>query len=560
MFPSTSSEILQAPTARYPTAMYQPTAGYASPPGAISASSYQSSMVPDSRGIPTYSPAVIAPPSVSQFAQQSTIMGGSPYPSMSSSLTMVNGGGEHQGNGEKNSAAAYARRNYTHAKPPYSYISLITMAIQASKNKMMTLSEVYQWIMDLFPFYRANQQRWQNSIRHSLSFNDCFVKVSRSPDKPGKGSYWTLHPHAGNMFENGCYLRRQKRFKCAKKRAAKAQQQANEVAQRIKEEHKLPQLQEDNNLQIEQANVNDVDENQQAIMMEQARVNQESHESSQIEQKPILTLNVNEQSVENEQIQDNGQLHTLESVEHQQEAQDQVQDDNAQLPSLPTSLIQAVPSTNLLYSPSYPANPAHFVQPNFGQNMTYGDVSSLGLVQNSNSQYTLHSMSTASNGNLMKSNETNQQQSYHPFSINSLINHQQNLPELRSNPYQDQMFQMQHQYHHNLQPNSHLTLPPAPLLTSANPYSSQYGTHIVNGQQQPDSPLREHQTHESDANNDLISVTSQQQESSESQQQLVNLSSSTVEETPQQSIYYGAQQQQQQPENMVGQPISMPQA
>ncbi|XP_019407910.1 PREDICTED: hepatocyte nuclear factor 3-alpha [Crocodylus porosus] len=108
------------------------------------------------------------------------------------------------------------KRSYPHAKPPYSYISLITMAIQQAPSKMLTLSEIYQWIMDLFPYYRQNQQRWQNSIRHSLSFNDCFVKVARSPDKPGKGSYWTLHPDSGNMFENGCYLRRQKRFKCEK--------------------------------------------------------------------------------------------------------------------------------------------------------------------------------------------------------------------------------------------------------------------------------------------------------------------------------------------------------
>ena len=76
------------------------------------------------------------------------------------------------------------RRSYTHAKPPYSYISLITMAIQNSANKMLTLSEIYQFIMDLFPFYRQNQQRWQNSIRHSLSFNDCFVKVSISCSGP----------------------------------------------------------------------------------------------------------------------------------------------------------------------------------------------------------------------------------------------------------------------------------------------------------------------------------------------------------------------------------------
>lgn len=111
------------------------------------------------------------------------------------------------------------RRNFTHAKPPYSYISLITMAIQNAPSKMLTLSEIYQFIMDLFPYYRQNQQRWQNSIRHSLSFNDCFVKVPRTPDKPGKGSFWTLHPESGNMFENGCYLRRQKRFKCEKKEA-----------------------------------------------------------------------------------------------------------------------------------------------------------------------------------------------------------------------------------------------------------------------------------------------------------------------------------------------------
>nr|XP_056718698.1 hepatocyte nuclear factor 3-beta [Euleptes europaea] len=158
-------------------------------------------------------------PSLSPLGGQAGAMGGAlgAY----SALSPVGGGG---GGGAYGPAAALGRsrdaksyrRSYTHAKPPYSYISLITMAIQQSPNKMLTLSEIYQWIMDLFPFYRQNQQRWQNSIRHSLSFNDCFLKVPRSPDKPGKGSFWTLHPDSGNMFENGCYLRRQKRFKCDK--------------------------------------------------------------------------------------------------------------------------------------------------------------------------------------------------------------------------------------------------------------------------------------------------------------------------------------------------------
>jgi len=120
----------------------------------------------------------------------------------------------------------YARR-YAASKPPYSYISLITHAINGSPDGMCTLSQIYQYIQDRYAYYRQNQQRWQNSIRHSLSFNDCFVKVPRGPDRPGKGSYWTLHPDAGNMFENGCYLRRQKRFKCTKQAAKSRSRTSN---------------------------------------------------------------------------------------------------------------------------------------------------------------------------------------------------------------------------------------------------------------------------------------------------------------------------------------------
>ena len=109
------------------------------------------------------------------------------------------------------------RNSYGNAKPPYSYISLTAMAIQSSPRKMLSLSEIYQFIIDHFPFYRENQQRWQNSLRHNLSFNDCFIKIPRRPDQPGKGSYWSLHPDCGAMFENGSFLRRRKRFKTMRK-------------------------------------------------------------------------------------------------------------------------------------------------------------------------------------------------------------------------------------------------------------------------------------------------------------------------------------------------------
>ncbi|XP_044576436.1 fork head domain-containing protein FD4-like [Cotesia glomerata] len=101
-------------------------------------------------------------------------------------------------------------------KPPYSYISLTAMAIWSSKEKMLPLAEIYRFIADRFPYYRRDTRRWQNSLRHNLSFNDCFIKVPRNPHTPGKGAYWALHPAALSMFENGSYLRRRKRFKLPK--------------------------------------------------------------------------------------------------------------------------------------------------------------------------------------------------------------------------------------------------------------------------------------------------------------------------------------------------------
>lgn len=83
-------------------------------------------------------------------------------------------------------------------KPPYSYATLIGMAILSHPDKQLTLSQIYMWISDTFKYYRQGDVGWQNLIRHNLSLNKAFVKGEKSKD--GKGHFWLVQKESMDIF------------------------------------------------------------------------------------------------------------------------------------------------------------------------------------------------------------------------------------------------------------------------------------------------------------------------------------------------------------------------
>ncbi|XP_071583645.1 forkhead box protein D4-like [Heliangelus exortis] len=94
-------------------------------------------------------------------------------------------------------------------KPSQSYIALISTAILSSPEKKLLLSDIYQWIMDNYPYFKNKEKSWRNSVRHNLSLNECFVKAGRSDN--GKGHFWAIHPANMEDFAKGDYHRRRAR-------------------------------------------------------------------------------------------------------------------------------------------------------------------------------------------------------------------------------------------------------------------------------------------------------------------------------------------------------------
>lgn len=46
-------------------------------------------------------------------------------------------------------------------KPPYSYATLIAHALLSSKDGRLTLSEIYTWISENYPYFQQGEKSWQ---------------------------------------------------------------------------------------------------------------------------------------------------------------------------------------------------------------------------------------------------------------------------------------------------------------------------------------------------------------------------------------------------------------
>lgn len=107
-----------------------------------------------------------------------------------------------------NTSPAVLGPDGNYAKPSWSYAALIGQAIYSSEDCKISLADIYTFIMKSYPYYKKGDSGWQNSIRHNLSLNECFVKTARGADNPGKGCLWAIAPGCEEQFVDGGFTKK----------------------------------------------------------------------------------------------------------------------------------------------------------------------------------------------------------------------------------------------------------------------------------------------------------------------------------------------------------------
>lgn len=89
-------------------------------------------------------------------------------------------------------------------------VSITIKAISSAADHQLTLSGIYHFITKHYPYYRTIDKGWQNSIRHNLSLNRYFLKVPRSQEEPGKGSFWRIDQNCETKLIDQAWRKRHK--------------------------------------------------------------------------------------------------------------------------------------------------------------------------------------------------------------------------------------------------------------------------------------------------------------------------------------------------------------
>ena len=222
------------------------------------------------------------------------------------------------------------------------------------------------------------------------------------------------------MFENGCYLRRQKRFKCAKKQEEKkAKLREYELARRAEKSRELLQK------SVFEYDSHGKDYNQHSFQILQEKLKQQPCNKNEICQSrsdyPAVT---------SEQTHVNQQNYSVNNSEVEGRKVDK---EKKQASLLTVKCEEDDTTMNTTLTPGYETSQETSIQPTHKKDVDQTDNEQSNTIKYENS----------STSYLAKSADL-----YHQFSINSLMNR----PNFPINSYQDQMLESQHHYYQNLQP------------------------------------------------------------------------------------------------------------
>lgn len=164
-------------------------------------------------------------------------------------------------------------------KPSQSYIGLIAEAILSSPEEKLILSDIYNYILTHYPYFRNKGTGWRNSIRHNLSLNDCFVKAGRSPN--GKGHFWAISSLYYDDFRRGDFRRRRIQKRSHKSRRTTSESKDDVVICKAESSEEVGKASEDCQDEVLECSTTECGEpkEEEEVVAEKVEISQEKRKS-----------------------------------------------------------------------------------------------------------------------------------------------------------------------------------------------------------------------------------------------------------------------------------------